>query len=58
MDVESIPITFGGAAGFQIQNIMAAVAACRAMNVGVAQIRSALRSFRSVQRFAALGKRA
>jgi cyanophycin synthetase len=45
MDVPAIPMTFSGLARFQVQNVMAAVAACRAMGVGVAQIRSGLRTF-------------
>jgi cyanophycin synthetase len=45
VDAASVPLTFGGAAQFQIANVMAAVAACRAMNTGVAQIRDGLHSF-------------
>jgi cyanophycin synthetase len=45
MAVDEIPMTFGGLARFQIANVMAAVAACRAMGTGVAQIRAGLRSF-------------
>lgn len=45
VDARSVPITFGGAARFQIANVMAAVAACRALGLGVAQIRAALRTF-------------
>jgi cyanophycin synthetase len=45
VDAVSVPLTFGGAARFQIANVMAAVAACRALGTGVAQIRAALRSF-------------
>jgi cyanophycin synthetase len=45
MDVPAIPMTFRGLARFQIQNAMAAVAACRALGIGVAQIRSGLRAF-------------
>jgi cyanophycin synthetase len=45
IETSRVPITFGGAARFQIANVMAAVAAARAMGTGVAQIRAALRSF-------------
>jgi cyanophycin synthetase len=45
MNVAEIPMTFGGLARFQTANVMAAVAACRAMGTGVAQIRAGLRSF-------------
>jgi cyanophycin synthetase len=45
MNVAEIPLTLGGVARFQIANAMAAVAACRAMGRGVAQIRAGLRSF-------------
>lgn len=45
MNVMEIPLTFGGMARFQIANLMAAVAACRAMGAGVARIRAGLRSF-------------
>jgi cyanophycin synthetase len=45
MDSRDIPLTFGGVARFQVANVMAAVAACRAMGTGVARIRAALRSF-------------
>jgi cyanophycin synthetase len=45
MNAAEIPLTFGGIARFQIANVMAAVAACRAMGTSVAQIRAGLRSF-------------
>ena len=45
MDTRSIPLTFGGVARFQMANVMAAVAACRALGTGVARIRAALGSF-------------
>jgi cyanophycin synthetase len=41
----SIPLTFQGAAWFQIANVMAAVAVARALDMGVARIRMALKSF-------------
>ncbi|WP_437607021.1 cyanophycin synthetase [Sorangium sp. So ce834] len=40
-----IPATFAGAALFQVQNAMAAIAACRAQGVPVDTIQSALRTF-------------
>ncbi|WP_437315232.1 cyanophycin synthetase [Sorangium sp. So ce385] len=40
-----IPATFAGAALFQVQNAMAAIAACRAQGVPVDAIQSALRTF-------------
>ncbi|WP_437631996.1 cyanophycin synthetase [Sorangium sp. So ce854] len=40
-----IPATFGGAALFQIENAMAAIAACRAQGVMVETLRRALRTF-------------
>jgi cyanophycin synthetase len=45
MNIGEIPLTFGGLARFQVANVMAAAAACRAMGAGVAQIRAGLRSF-------------
>ena len=45
LDTIATPLTFGGAARFQIANLLAAVAACRAMGTGVAQIRAAMREF-------------
>ena len=47
LEVAAIPLTFGGTATFQIANSMAAIAACRALGTGVAQIRAGLRSFSS-----------
>lgn len=49
IDPASVSITFGGVARFQTANLMAAVAACRAMGTGVAQIRAALHSFDAAQ---------
>ncbi len=45
MQVDAIPMVSRGDAGFPIAHVMAAVAACRAMGTGVAQIRAALRTF-------------
>jgi len=42
-----IPCTMGGAAEFQISNLLAAVAACRAHHVTGEHLRAALRSFSS-----------
>jgi cyanophycin synthetase len=49
LDAASLPLTFYGTARFQIANVMAAVAACRALGAGVAQIRARLRSFKADQ---------
>ncbi|HET6398153.1 MAG TPA: cyanophycin synthetase [Candidatus Thermoplasmatota archaeon] len=45
LDVRDIPITLGGAARFNIQNAMAAVAACRALGVPTDAIRDGLQTF-------------
>ncbi|MEA3190111.1 MAG: cyanophycin synthetase [Thermoplasmata archaeon] len=44
-DVRDYPVTMGGVASFNVQNAMAAVAACRALGVPVATIDAALRGF-------------
>jgi len=46
-NVFDIPVTMNGTAEFQIGNIMAAIAACRAYCLPIEQIASALRGFRS-----------
>jgi cyanophycin synthetase len=45
--VADIPCTMNGTAEFQISNLLAAVAACRAHGVTCAQLRNALRNFKS-----------
>ncbi len=45
VDATALPFTFGGTARFQIANLMAAVAACRALGASVSQIRARLRTF-------------
>ena len=45
--VADIPCTMNGAAEFQISNLLAAVAACRAYGVTSAQLRNSLRNFNS-----------
>ena len=45
IEIATVPMTFGGAARFQVANMMAAIAASRALGTGVAQIRNALYSF-------------
>jgi cyanophycin synthetase len=45
--VADIPCTMDGTAEFQISNLLAAVAACRAYGVPSAQLRNSLRSFNS-----------
>jgi cyanophycin synthetase len=46
---EDMPMTINGTALHQVANLLAAVAACRASDVSVAQIATALLRFRSVQ---------
>jgi cyanophycin synthetase len=43
-----VPVTMSGAAEFQIANVMAAVAACRAYGLSLEQSASAMKSFSSV----------
>jgi cyanophycin synthetase len=45
--VADIPVTMGGAAQFQVSNVLAAVAACRAHGVSRDNIAAALKSFRN-----------
>jgi cyanophycin synthetase len=47
--IASLPITLGGQAGFQMENVIAAVAGCRELHVSRSDIGSALRSFHSEQ---------
>lgn len=42
---EEVPLTLGGAARFQVQNVMAAVAAAHAQGMGVEEIRAGLMTF-------------
>jgi cyanophycin synthetase len=44
--IDTVPATFGGTADFQIANLMAAAAACRAINVERHSIAEALATFR------------
>ncbi|CAN5478558.1 cyanophycin synthetase [soil metagenome] len=43
--VENIPISFGGRAGFMIENVLAAVAAAYTQNISTVEIREMLKSF-------------
>jgi len=45
--VAGVPATVGGAAEFQVANVLACVAACRAHGVSVEQVASALATFRA-----------
>ncbi|MEP6923914.1 MAG: Mur ligase family protein [Pyrinomonadaceae bacterium] len=47
--IEEIPIALGGFAEFNLANVLAAVAACRAQNLTIEQIASSLRSFQAEQ---------
>jgi cyanophycin synthetase len=49
LEVASVPATMGGTAKFQVSNVLAAVAACRAQDVAVARIASSLAEFRSAE---------
>jgi cyanophycin synthetase len=42
---EEVPLTLGGAARFQVQNVMAAVAAVHAQGLGIEEIRAGLMTF-------------
>ncbi|MGE0172610.1 MAG: cyanophycin synthetase [Oligoflexales bacterium] len=44
--IASLPITLGGHATFQVENVIAAIAACRELNLSRSDIGAALRSFR------------
>ena len=43
--VDDVPLTLGGAARFQVQNVIAAVAAAHVQGLGVDEIRAGLRTF-------------
>ncbi|HEU4885335.1 MAG TPA: cyanophycin synthetase [Longimicrobium sp.] len=45
MVAEEVPLTLGGAARFQVQNVMAAVAAVHAQGLGIEEIRAGLMTF-------------
>jgi len=45
--VSEIPVTMNGAAEFQVANVLAATAACRAYGLAPAEIAAALKTFRS-----------
>ena len=47
LEVASVPATMAGAAEFQVSNVLAAVAACRALGVAVEQLAASLAEFRS-----------
>ncbi|HEX7956429.1 MAG TPA: Mur ligase family protein, partial [Pyrinomonadaceae bacterium] len=49
LDVASVPATMGGMAKFQVSNVLAAVAACRAHGVAFERVASALAEFRSAE---------
>lgn len=46
-DLASIPVTMGGLATYQTQNVLAAVAACRAYDLSAESIAASLKTFRS-----------
>lgn len=47
--VASVPVTMGGVAEFQVANVLAAAAACRAQGVAAEQVASALANFRGAE---------
>jgi UDP-N-acetylmuramyl tripeptide synthase len=47
VDVTDVPITFGGAAGYNVQNALGAIAIARALDLDIDAIRSALLGFGS-----------
>jgi cyanophycin synthetase len=47
VDVTTVPATMGGMAKYQVSNVLAAIAACRAHGVGFERIAAALAGFRS-----------
>jgi cyanophycin synthetase len=49
LEVASVPATMAGTAKFQVSNVLAAVAACRAQGVAVEQIAASLGKFRSAE---------
>jgi cyanophycin synthetase len=49
LEVSSVPATMGGTARYQVSNVLAATAACRAHGVAPERIASALATFRSAE---------
>jgi cyanophycin synthetase len=49
LEVSTVPATMGGTARFQVSNVLAAVAACRAHGVAAEQIAAGLATFRSAE---------
>jgi cyanophycin synthetase len=49
LEVASVPATMAGTAEFQVSNVLAAVAACRAQGVAVEQLAASLAEFRSAE---------
>jgi cyanophycin synthetase len=49
LEVASVPVTMAGTAQFQVSNVLAAVAACRAQEVAVERIAASLAGFRSAE---------
>ncbi len=47
VDIHMVPVTFGGMADFQIANVLAATAACRAVGLPLATIAESLQTFSS-----------
>ncbi|HWS87328.1 MAG TPA: cyanophycin synthetase [Pyrinomonadaceae bacterium] len=45
--LSDVPVTLGGTAEFQVANVLASVAACRALNVAREQVAAGLKSFRA-----------
>jgi cyanophycin synthetase len=49
LEVSSVPATMGGTARFQVSNVLAAVAACRAQGLEVEKVAAGLSTFRSAE---------
>ncbi|HEV2707392.1 MAG TPA: cyanophycin synthetase, partial [Pyrinomonadaceae bacterium] len=49
LDVTSVPATMGGLAKFQVSNVLATIAACRAHGVAFERVAAALANFRSAE---------
>jgi cyanophycin synthetase len=49
LEVGSVPATMAGTAEYQVSNVLAAVAACRAQGVAVEQLAASLAGFRSAE---------
>jgi cyanophycin synthetase len=49
LEVSGVPATMGGTATFQVSNVLAVVAACRAQGVAAERIAAALYAFRSAE---------